>query len=748
MADLENALLLRLEATLSKFEKQMARARAVAKSSTTGIEADFTRMNGRIATTSAQGAAGLMKYVNISGRGRFVLQNTANQLGDIAVSMQGGIAPAKVMAQQLPQLLGGFGALGGALGLLGPLLGTLAAIGIPVAAMLLRNGDAAGTAEEQIKAFAEAVSAADKALSEASSAIELATVGGLDQLQEKYGEVTDSILKMHKAIADMQVTAAKSAVDQVIGDATGAPLQSALAGLANTIDADANDIRAKVELLRMDIDQILANPATAQGAAQQSLLADLKAQLTEAEQLLAVLEGRFAEAGAALQYLEVPPDVVQSLVNYQAALEAAMSAGDYEAVADALAGIRETIAAAGAEIDQSVVNGLLDAEARARELSNTMSEAEAITASIADAANAAAGAIDGAAGAAGALAGNLGAALANMQALARAEASALANREARIAAQANLSDETGVAAGATGAIAPNYLSQGAIASALGAGAAGGGGGGGGGRRGGGGGGGGGGGAAAEIDKMSQAFERLRGQLDPAYASLQKLGEAQDTLNWALENGKITLPEYQALLAQANEEFKTGAGDVADYVQELGNFMGGFLVDIYHGLRNGESAWDAFKNAALNALDSIAEAALRMAGNAIIQMLFGGLGGGGPTLGGGFGGGLFGGGLFGAGGGLPSFDGGGYTGSGARAGGVDGKGGFPAILHPNETVLTGQRGEGARVLINISGNLPEGTVRQREGRIDIDLTRAVAAAIEGGGADKAMRNRYGVAPRGI
>lgn len=34
----------------------------------------------------------------------------------------------------------------------------------------------------------------------------------------------------------------------------------------------------------------------------------------------------------------------------------------------------------------------------------------------------------------------------------------------------------------------------------------------------------------------------------------------------------------------------------------------------------------------------------------------------------------------------SFEGGGFTGFGARAGGLDGKGGFPAILHPNETVI--------------------------------------------------------------
>jgi uncharacterized protein YoxC len=53
----------------------------------------------------------------------------------------------------------------------------------------------------------------------------------------------------------------------------------------------------------------------------------------------------------------------------------------------------------------------------------------------------------------------------------------------------------------------------------------------------------------------------------------------------------------------------------------------------------------------------------------------------------------------------AFAGGGYTGMGARSGGVDGKGGFPAILHPNETVVDhaqGQSlGEGVTIVQNIN-----------------------------------------------
>jgi len=52
--------------------------------------------------------------------------------------------------------------------------------------------------------------------------------------------------------------------------------------------------------------------------------------------------------------------------------------------------------------------------------------------------------------------------------------------------------------------------------------------------------------------------------------------------------------------------------------------------------------------------------------------------------------------------LPSADGGGFTGLGARAGGIDGKGGFPAILHPNETVVDHTKGQGmgASITFNV------------------------------------------------
>jgi len=82
------------------------------------------------------------------------------------------------------------------------------------------------------------------------------------------------------------------------------------------------------------------------------------------------------------------------------------------------------------------------------------------------------------------------------------------------------------------------------------------------------------------------------------------------------------------------------------------------------------------------------------------------GGGAPSVGGGFNSPV-------AGLTLPSANGGGYTGNGARAGGLDGKGGRMAVIHPRETILDHTKGQGQGVTvvqnINVSAGVAQ-TVR--------------------------------------
>ena len=50
------------------------------------------------------------------------------------------------------------------------------------------------------------------------------------------------------------------------------------------------------------------------------------------------------------------------------------------------------------------------------------------------------------------------------------------------------------------------------------------------------------------------------------------------------------------------------------------------------------------------------------------------------------------------------DGGGFTGRGIRAGGLDGKGGFPAMLHPNETVVDHTKGQAMQSAPTVNFNI--------------------------------------------
>lgn len=105
----------------------------------------------------------------------------------------------------------------------------------------------------------------------------------------------------------------------------------------------------------------------------------------------------------------------------------------------------------------------------------------------------------------------------------------------------------------------------------------------------------------------------------------------------------------------------------------------------------------------------------------------------------------------SGGFFPGFDGGGFTGYGPRSGGMDGKGGFLAMLHPNETVLDHTRGQAANsnrpisVQTNIINNagveVVERTTEDGQGgvRQEIILNRAIASAVtRPGPAQKAVR----------
>jgi uncharacterized protein YoxC len=80
----------------------------------------------------------------------------------------------------------------------------------------------------------------------------------------------------------------------------------------------------------------------------------------------------------------------------------------------------------------------------------------------------------------------------------------------------------------------------------------------------------------------------------------------------------------------------------------------------------------------------------------------------------------------------TFAGGGYTGNGPRAGGLDGKGGFMAMLHPRETVTDHTKGSGGgQVVVNQTINVSTGvqqTVRTEIRTLMPQIANAAKAAV--------------------
>jgi len=137
-----------------------------------GIDKVSSKAAGATAKTSKFGSA-LSGLGNVSGGTRAKIQNTAFQLQDITVQLQNNTRASTVLAQQLPQLLGGFGAVGA-------VAGVLAGVTIPLVSAAINA--AKGSSED----YETALETLGEALENTSGLVELLT-GDADALTEAFG---------------------------------------------------------------------------------------------------------------------------------------------------------------------------------------------------------------------------------------------------------------------------------------------------------------------------------------------------------------------------------------------------------------------------------------------------------------------------------------------------------------------------------------------------------------------------------
>ncbi len=127
------------------------------------------------------------------------LQNVGFQIGDFATQVGAGTSATQALGQQLPQLLGAFGAFGAG-------AGAAAAILIPLGAALYKNLTGAVDLEEQMKALSEATDAYVSVAEAAATPIET--------LREKYGDLADEMASVNGQLATMLGAVAELQLDQ------------------------------------------------------------------------------------------------------------------------------------------------------------------------------------------------------------------------------------------------------------------------------------------------------------------------------------------------------------------------------------------------------------------------------------------------------------------------------------------------------------------------------------------------------
>ena len=208
-------------------------------------------------------------------------------------------------------------------------------------------------------------------------------------------------------------------------------------------------------------------------------------------------------------------------------------------------------------------------------------------------------------------------------------------------------------------------------------------------------------AEREVNNLKSAadgsWESLMGMVNELIGLTNTSTTALDTTDWFMNKLDEDTKKATDSVNKQNDAFKK----LEDQANRLSAPFDDFFMSVVDGTT---SVTDAFR---AMARDIIKELYRIFVVEQIVQSIKGGIMGAlaGPVQGPN----------------LPSgnYDGGGYTGSGPRSGGLDGKGGFMAMVHPRETIVDHTRGQGVGgEVINVTQNINVSTGVQQTVRAEI------------------------------
>lgn len=187
------------------------------------VESELVSIGQRGQAAMGQLERGMQGVARTSGASKAAIQNTAFQIGDMAVQMGAGTSATRAMAMQLPQLLGGFGPVGA-------VVGTVTAVVLALAVGMSKAEDATAKLVDEMMSAGGTASSVESA------------IGAVRDVAEGYAEA------IHKS-----------------GGASSAAAALVVANSRKEFEARKEVLAVEIELMRIRGAERAANISALQG---------------------------------------------------------------------------------------------------------------------------------------------------------------------------------------------------------------------------------------------------------------------------------------------------------------------------------------------------------------------------------------------------------------------------------------------------------------------------------------------------
>lgn len=224
----------------------------------------------------------------------------------------------------------------------------------------------------------------------------------------------------------------------------------------------------------------------------------------------------------------------------------------------------------------------------------------------------------------------------------------------------------------------------------------------------------------EFEAFNEAQKEAKSIIAANKTELEKLNEELERARGLAASGELPQDEFEKFekrIGEAKERLKDANSELTVFAEQAARNIQDALGDTILASMNGTT--DGLLDMWSNMLKQmVAEAIAAQIGEALgLENLLSG-GKSGES------------GLIQKGLDLLSFDGGGFTGDGTRSGGLDGRGGFLAMVHPNETVVDHTKGQqlgpANNITINYRGSGDRREDKSAAGAMARDINRMVQA----------------------